>query len=88
MVSTLDYCEPGKTVLDFIMEQINRKFNQERIKSMGNAIVTLKKGQGRTIKSGGMWVYGNEIESVMGSFENGDLVEVHDFDGYPMGTGF
>ena len=55
---------------------------------MGNAIVTLKKGQGRTIKSGGMWVYGNEIESVMGSFENGDLVEVHDFDGYPMGTGF
>ena len=69
MVSTLDYCEPGKTVLDFIMEQINRKFNQERIKSMGNAIVTLKKGQGRTIKSGGMWVYGNEIGMMVQDIE-------------------
>ena len=24
----------------------------------------------------------------MGSFENGDIVLVHDFDGYPMGKGF
>ena len=55
---------------------------------MSNAVVTLKKGEGRTIKSGGAWVYDNEIESVMGSFENGDMVIVHDFDGYPMGRGF
>ena len=40
------------------------------------------------VKSGGMWIFDNEIESVMGTFENGDLVLVHDFDGYPMGIGF
>ena len=26
-----------------------------------HAVVTLKKGEGRTIKSGGMWIYDNEI---------------------------
>ena len=52
------------------------------------AVVTLKKGEGRSIKSGGLWVFDNEIDSVMGGFENGDLVDVHDFDGYPMGIGF
>ena len=40
------------------------------------------------VKSGGMWIFDNEIESIMGTFENGDLVLVHDFDGYPMGIGF
>ena len=53
-----------------------------------SAVVTLKKGEGRMVKSGGMWIFDNEIESVMGTFENGDLVLVHDFDGYPMGIGF
>ena len=51
-------------------------------------IVTLKKGEGRTIKAGGMWIYDNEIDSVTGSYENGDIVNVHDFDGYFMGYGF
>lgn len=51
-------------------------------------IVTLKKGEGRTIKSGGMWIFDNEIASIAGSFHNGDIVTVHDFDGYPMGKGF
>ena len=55
---------------------------------MQNAVVTLKKGEGRTIKSGGLWIFDNEIDSIMGSFENGDIVIVHDFDGYPMGKGF
>lgn len=55
---------------------------------MYHTIVTLKKGEGRTVKAGGMWIYDNEIASVMGSFENGDLVTVHDFDGYFMGYGF
>lgn len=53
-----------------------------------SAIVTLKKGEGRTIKAGGMWIFDNEIDSVLGSFENGEVVIVHDFDGYPMGRGF
>ena len=55
---------------------------------MRQAIVTLKKGEGRTIKAGGMWVFDNEIDTVTGTFENGEVVLVHDFDGYPMGRGF
>ena len=55
---------------------------------MPNAVVTLKKGAGRTLKQGGLWIYDNEIESIMGSFEDGDIVIVHDFDGYPLGQGF
>lgn len=55
---------------------------------MYQTIVTLKKGEGRTLKSGGMWVYDNEIDSIMGSFENGDVVTIHDFDGYFMGYGY
>lgn len=51
-------------------------------------IVTLKKGEGRTLKSGGMWIFDNEIASIAGTFHNGDIVTVHDFDGYPMGKGF
>ncbi len=53
-----------------------------------SAIVTLKKGEGRTVKAGGMWIFDNEIDTVTGSFENGDIVIVHDFDGFPMGRGF
>lgn len=55
---------------------------------MYNTIVTLKKGEGRTIKAGGAWVYDNEIASIMGSFADGDIVAVQDFDGYFMGYGF
>lgn len=53
-----------------------------------SAIVTLKKGEGRTVKAGGAWIFDNEIASIAGSFTNGDIVIVHDFDGYPMGRGF
>lgn len=52
------------------------------------AVVTLKKGEGRTIKAGGLWIFDNEIDTIMGSFANGELVIVHDFDGYPLGRGF
>ncbi len=55
---------------------------------MNQATVTLKKGEGRTLKAGGMWVYDNEIDFVTGSPQNGDVVEVQDFDGYCMGIGF
>lgn len=55
---------------------------------MSQAICTLKKGEGRTIKAGGMWIYDNEIDSILGSFENGDVVAIHDFDGYFLGYGF
>ena len=49
--------------------------------------VTLKKGEGRTIKSGGFWIYDNEIDRVEGHYKNGDVVSVFDFDGYPKGCG-
>lgn len=52
------------------------------------AIVVLKKGEGRTLLAGGLWVYDNEIESVLGSAENGELVLVKDCNGYAMGIGF
>ena len=52
------------------------------------AVVTLKKGEGRTIKAGGLWIFDNEIDTIMGSFANGEVVIVHDFDGYPLGRGF
>ena len=77
-----------------------RKFNLPELRSVKQTdgrkminnkiqtIVTLKKGEGRTLKSGGMWVYDNEIDSILGSFENGDIITVHDFDGYFMGYGF
>nr|WP_297703655.1 class I SAM-dependent rRNA methyltransferase [uncultured Butyrivibrio sp.] len=61
--------------------------NTNEIKT-SNPAVTLKKGGGREFKAGGAWIYDNEISKVEGSFENGDILEVHDFDGYFLGYGF
>lgn len=55
---------------------------------MSEAVAILKKGEGRLLKSGGLWIYDNEIASVSGSFEDGEIVEVQDFNGYPLGKGF
>ncbi len=55
---------------------------------MASAAVILKKGEGRTLKAGGMWVYDNEIAAVRGDFTNGGIVSVEDFDGYFMGYGY
>ena len=55
---------------------------------MERAVVRVRKGAARSLKGGGAWLYDNEIESVSGSFTNGDLVTVEDFDGYFLGTGF
>ncbi len=52
-----------------------------------NAKAKLKKGGGREFKAGGPWIYDNEIGSVEGSFENGDVVGLHDFDDYFLGYG-
>ena len=53
-----------------------------------SATVILRKGEGRTVKSGGAWIFDNGIDRVEGAFENGDIVEVRDFDGYFLGWGF
>lgn len=52
------------------------------------AIVKIKKGEGRSLKSGGLWIYDNEIDTITGDYENGDFVSVHDFDEYYLGCGF
>ncbi len=51
-------------------------------------IATLKKGEGRMLKAGGLWIFDNEIASVTEDAANGQFIAVQDFDGYPMGTGF
>ena len=50
--------------------------------------VILKKGAGRSLKAGGMWIYDNEIARIEDGCEDGGLVWVEDFDGYFLGTGF
>ena len=52
------------------------------------ASVRIRRGEGRSLKAGGMWIYDNEIEEVRGTYENGDIVTVEDFDGYVLGYGF
>lgn len=52
------------------------------------AVVKLKKGEGRYLKAGGAWVFDNEIDEYIGSYENGDIISLIDFDGYPMGVGY
>ena len=62
--------------------------NNENQIVVRDAKVMLKKGEGRTIKAGGLLVYANAIASVSGEFDNGDIIEVHDFDDYFLGYGF
>ena len=52
------------------------------------ATLKLKKGEGRYLKAGGAWVFDNEIDEYIGSYENGDIINLIDFDGYPMGVGY
>lgn len=52
------------------------------------AVVTVKKGEARSLKAGGLWIYDNEIATITGSGEDGCLVRVNDYDGYFLGTGF
>lgn len=52
------------------------------------ARAVLKKGGGRAFKSGGLWIYDNEIAGTDGSFQDGDILEVDDYDGYMLGYGF
>ena len=55
---------------------------------MAHGTATLKKGEGRLLKAGASWIFDNEIASVEGTYENGEILEVRDFDGYPLGKGF
>lgn len=50
--------------------------------------VILKKGEGRLLRLGGMWIFDNEVDKIEGEYTNGDLVHVHDYNDYPLGVGF
>lgn len=55
---------------------------------MESTTVRIKKGEGRSLKAGGMWIYDNEIDTITGDFTDGDMVVVEDFDGFILGRGF
>jgi len=58
-------------------------------KSLGtDAAAWLKKGEGRSLKAGGLWIYDNEIDRVEGECADGEILTVRDFDGYILGQGF
>ena len=47
----------------------------------------LKKVEGRTLAAGGAFVFDNEIDIIKGDIENGDVINIEAFNGYPLGTG-
>lgn len=55
---------------------------------MSRANAILIKGKGRSLKAGGLWIYDNEIDRVEGEYEDGDIIDISDFDGYPLGVGY
>ncbi len=52
------------------------------------ATAYIRPKEGRFFKAGGLWIYDNEIDRVEGSFEDGDILTVRDFDSYFLGYGF
>lgn len=50
--------------------------------------VILKRNEGRTISSGGLWVFDNEIDNIVGTYENGDIVQVVSFKDDFLGYGY
>ena len=52
------------------------------------AVARIRKGGARAFKAGGLWIYDNEIDRVEGDFQDGDILDVEDFDGYFLGRGF
>ncbi len=50
--------------------------------------VKLKKGEGRTISSGGLWIFDNEVDKIEGEYENGDIVEVVSYKDDYIGHGY
>ena len=55
---------------------------------MAEASIRLRRGEGRSFKAGGPWIYDNEIGEVLGDPADGDVVAIEDYNGYPLGVGF
>lgn len=50
--------------------------------------VILKKGEEKRIQMGHPWIFDNEVKAIEGSYESGDIVDVHDFKGGFLGRGY
>ena len=55
---------------------------------MKETSIRLRRGEGRSFKAGGPWIYDNEIGEVLGDPADGDVVAIEDYNGYPLGVGF
>ena len=55
---------------------------------MEQAAIRLKRGEGRSFKAGGPWIYDNEIGEITPNCEDGGIVRVEDYNGYVLGWGF
>lgn len=66
-----------------------REYQTEGTQSLvADAAAVIRRREAREYKAGGAWIYDNEIESVRGEFEDGDIIRVEDFDGFFLGYGF
>ncbi|MBQ7678611.1 MAG: class I SAM-dependent rRNA methyltransferase [Butyrivibrio sp.] len=52
-----------------------------------DATLYIKKGEGRTLRAGGLWVYDNEVDHIEGSYADGDILAVRDARGAFRGWG-
>ena len=52
----------------YFVQYIEKPENSGGKRENMSAVVTLKKGEGRVLKNGGLWVYDNEIDTIMGHF--------------------
>lgn len=50
--------------------------------------ITLKQGEGRLLRDGGLWIFDNEISKIDGSYNNGDIVKVISFNDHFLGYGY
>ena len=50
---------------------------------MAEASIRLRRGEGRSFKAGGPWIYDNEIGEVLGDPADGDVVAIEDYNGSP-----
>ncbi len=50
--------------------------------------IILKKNEDRRIRNGHLWIFSNEILEIKNNAENGDIVEVYDYQKHLLGEGF
>lgn len=90
----------GKKLQEWFSEAV---FPAEGQNLASDGVVRVRKGEARSLKSGGAWIYDNEVEAVFRERQqnepagqdmqpqktlDGEIVSVLDFDGYFLGYGF